>query len=62
MRANLCDKLHTAQQQNDVADMRLAVEKFARIFPDKEKKLWIPLQHYIQGLYIASIDTPTPEG
>lgn len=56
MKANLCQKLHDAQKGKDVAEMRVAVEKFAAIFPDKDKKLWVPLQHYLQGLDIPSLD------
>lgn len=56
MKENLCSKLHTAQKQRDITGMRIAVEKFATIFPDKDKKLWVPLQHYLQGLDIPALD------
>lgn len=60
MKTNLQAKLHSAQKRKDIAQMREAVEKFAAIFPDKDKKLWIPLQHYIQGLDIPALDkTPS---
>ena len=54
MKENLAEQLSYSQQEKNVSEMRSAVEKMAGIFPDKDKKLWVPFNYYLSGLDIFS--------